>query len=69
MSKDTVAAMDDTSEEFSPKEIQDLSQAVSSLKPELEEEREVLREIKEDREEYREVSTIWRSVVILSEER
>ena len=47
--------IDTSSEVFSSKEIQDLSQAVSSLKPVLEEEREVLREIQEDREEYREV--------------
>ena len=45
-----VATADSTSEVFTPKEIQDLNQAVSSLKPVLEEEREVLREIKEDRQ-------------------
>ena len=43
------------SDSFSPKDIRDLSEVVSSLKPMLEEEREVLREIQEDREEYREV--------------
>ena len=51
-----VTSVDEGAELFTPKDIQDLSQAVASLKPVLEEEREVLREIKEDREEYREVS-------------